>query len=274
MEVNATEDKDKLADMPYIKLYTGDIDVLGKCFSPAQIGTLLLAVNAYAKDGTIQDVPAELRYPLHEYVEKIKASRKKYAAICAKRAVAASKGGRAKAAKNHAQTVEQEEPEAPQEPKFKAPTRRQFMDTFRVLRSQGLAEGKNQQIGDFYSKLAADAWTYCGAPIGTEEDLRALLRMKFYPKDPKDEYGELPVSLWGVFYVLTAGGEGRYEVTPGWISKAAETVNAFFDAYDEERQSWMIAGKAYHRETGAGWVRLAVEAFAVESGFWTEKAQT
>ena len=271
MEVNATEDKDKLADMPYIKLYTGDIDALGKCFSPAQIGTLLLAVNAYAKDGTIQDVPAELRYPFHEYVEKIKASRKKYAAICAKRAVAASKGGKAKAAKNHARTVEQEEPEAPQETKFRPPTRRQFMDMFRLLRSQGRTEGKNQAVSDFYSALQADVWTYCGAPIGTEEDLLALLRMKFYPKD---ECGELPISPWGVFYLLTALGKGRYEVAPGWISKAAETVDVFFAAYDEERQSWMIAGKVYHRETGAGWLRLAVEAFAVESGFWTEKAQT
>lgn len=237
--MNATEDKDKLANMPYIKLYTGDIDALGKCFSPAQIGTLLLAVNAYAKDGTIQDVPVELRYPLHEYVEKIKASRKKYAAICAKRAVAASKGGKAKAAKNHAQTVEQEEPEAPHKPEFRPPTKKQFMDAMRVLRDGGDIEATNQETENLYSMLQEASWRVCGAAIAKETDWKSVLLARFFP------YGPPPLELWQIFSELLTRWADIFKATgePTDIQLAQEIAEEFYWAYEKDADGWTLHGR-------------------------------
>lgn len=235
--MNDTEDKKKLS---YVKLYTVGLDNLERCFSAEQIGLLILAVNDYVKTGTVRDVPAELRYPLHEYINQVDGARKKYVETCAKRAEAGALGGKAKAANARAQKAEREEPEAPHKPEFRPPTKKQFMDAMRVLRDGGDIEATNQETEDLYSVLQEASWRVCGAAIAKETDWKSVLLARFFP------YDDIPhLGLWQIFTELLTRWADIFKATgePTDIQLAKEIAEEFYWAYEKDADGWTLHGR-------------------------------
>lgn len=234
--MNNTEDKKKLS---YVKLYTVGLDNLERCFSAEQIGLLILAVNDYVKTGTVRDVPAELRYPLHEYINQVDGARKKYVETCAKRTEAGALGGKAKAANARAQKAEREEPEVPHKPEFRPPTKKQFMDAMRVLRDGGDIEATNQETEDLYSVLQEASWRVCGAAIAKETDWKSVLLARFFP------YGTSPLELWQIFAELLTRWADIFKATgdPTDIQLAQEIAEEFYFAYEKDADGWTLHGR-------------------------------
>lgn len=239
MEVNSTEDKDKKKNLAYIRFFTSDIAVMEKCYSPEQIGTLILAINAYAQDGTVREVPPELYYPFHEHLGRVDGARKKYADIRAKRAEAGALGGKAKAANARAQTAEREEPETPHKPEFRPPTKKQFMDAMRVLRDGGDIEATNQEADDLYGMLQEASWRVCGAAIAKETDWKSVLLARFFP------YGPPPLELWKIFAELLTRWADIFRETgePTDIQLAQEIAEEFYWTYEKDADGWTLHGR-------------------------------
>lgn len=241
-----TENKGAL-DLPYIKLFTSDIDRIEVCFTREQAGEWLFAINAFAKDGTIRDVSPALIYPLQEYVAKLGAAKKKYTETCIKRAEAGRNGGKAKAANAKARAQQEVEGEQPADA-FAPPTKKQYMDAVQHFRNSEEIHVDNFEAGEFFDKLKADSWKISGVSIRAAKEWQDALAARF-PADEAIEslhVSQLPgnyMALWLAFKQLFGDFDGLRN-TAG-ESYALIVANDFLMDHDRGSNGWTIEGQFY-----------------------------
>lgn len=210
--------------------------MLEENFTHAQVGELFLAVMAYVRDGTIRELPPELKFPLAQYRAKADQSKAKYEEKCAKLAENGAKGGKAKAAKASGKREATPEP-----PKFTPPTLKQFRDAVAHFYDNGELgdnEPEDYDIDRLYDELKAAGWKIGNEPIKSrrEWELAIISQLSPYGGDSPIKQNELFKFAFGNFPDLR---------DPSGNSLADNAIGEFDEKYDKGKEGWTIAGEFY-----------------------------
>ena len=210
--------------------------MLEENFTQAQVGELFLAVMAYTHDGTIRELPPELKFPFAQYRAKADQSKAKYEEKCAKLAENGAKGGKAKAAR-----VSDRTDATPKLPKFTPPTLKQFRDAvahFYKGDELGDDEPEDYDVDCLYDELKAAGWKIGNEPIKSrrEWELAIIYQLSSYEGDSPIKQNELFKFAFGNFPDLR---------DPSGNSLADNAIGDFDEKYDKGKEGWTIAGEFY-----------------------------
>lgn len=210
--------------------------MLEENFTQAQVGELFLAVMAYVRDGTVRELPPELKFPFAQYRAKADQSKAKYEEKCAKLAENGAKGGKAKAAR-----VSDRTDATPKLPKFTPPTLKQFRDAVaHFYDNDALGDNKPEDydIDRLYDELKAAGWKIGNEPIKIRSDWEAaiLYQLSSYEGDSPIKQNELFKFAFGNFPDLR---------DPSGNSLADNAIGDFDEKYDKGKEGWTIAGEFY-----------------------------
>lgn len=237
----------------YYKLECTDLDTIRETLPKEQGFDLICALVDYSRDGTITELPAELRIPFAMLKKKVDQAHKVYEEKCNTLKENGRKGGEAKA-KNRGQATGS----APaQVKKFKPPTLSQFknavkklVDTDELLCDERIPE---YSIEEFYDYLAERNWAINGTPIQSRNDWEKALLAKFCDYDS-------PVAHFGfwAFCHLFSTYDGLRD--SDGTTMAESVADSFICDFDEDDKCWWIVGKAY----SASERQAALDAYVAE----------
>ena len=222
----------------YYKLECNDLDTIRETLTKEQGFDLICALVDYSRDGTITELPAELRIPFAMLKKKVDQAHKVYEDKCNTLKENGRKGGEAKA-KNRGQATGSAPAHAK---KFKPPTLSQFknavkklVDTDELPCDERIPE---YSIEEFYDHLAERNWTINGTPIQSRHDWEMALIAKFY------KHGSTIDHLYYWAFCCVFSTYDGLRAADG--ETAAESVaSSYIDDFDEDDKCWSIAGKIY-----------------------------
>ena len=210
--------------------------MLEENFTYAQVGELFLAVMAYTHDGTIRELPPELKFPFAQYRSKANRSKAKYEEKCAKLAENGAKGGKAKAAK----AAGDHQPDSPKV-KFTPPTLKQFRDAvahFYKGDELGDDEPEDYDVDKLYDSLKAAGWKIGREPIQNRRDweFAIITQLSSYEMESPIKRSELFKVAFGNFPELRDSSGNTL---------ADNAACDFDEQYDKGEKGWTIAGEFY-----------------------------
>lgn len=235
-----SESKNK--GLAYFAWYADAWEIVERRLNNAELGELCRAVMRYAF--TSEKMEREqfehlraIEWPLDDCYARVDRARKAYEA----QVQGGAKGGKAKA-RNAAASEPQASKGAPtpkQAPEFIPPTKTEFRDIVKHLRTNDEIDADNCEVDDFYEELCQNDWTIGDRPITSRGDVKSIVLYRF---DTVPYFGNRTIA-WNCFRSIFAktGLAGEFE--------------EFADHYDEQSETWVIDGKTY---TNA---REAVEAY-------------
>lgn len=222
----------------YYKLECNDLDTIRETLTKEQGFDLICALVDYSRDGTVTELPADLKIPFLMLKKKVDQAHKVYEDKCNTLKENGRKGGKAKA-KNAAKAAG---PVSDQVKKFKPPTLSQFKNAVKKLIDSDELPCDEKipeySVEEFYDHLAEKNWTINGTPIRSRHDWEKALIAKFYDYDS-------PVAsfyYWAFCYLFSAydglrDSEGK--------TMAENVADSFINDFDEGDNCWWVAGKAY-----------------------------
>lgn len=237
----------------YYKLEYNDLDTIRETLTKEQGFELICALVDYSRNGTIVELPAELRIPFVMLKKKVDQAHAAYEAKCNTLKENGRKGGEAKA-KNRERTAGSAPAQAK---KFKPPTLTQFknavkklVDTDELPCDEKIPE---YSIEEFYDHLAEKNWTINGTPIQSRHDWEMALIAKFYRHDSTIDH----LYYWAFCRAFsTFDGLRDADGNTG----AEEVASSYINDFDEDDKCWRIADKTYPLSEK----QAALDAYVVE----------
>lgn len=214
--------------MVYLKLYLDEVEMWNQELTREEIGTLVVAVAAYAQDGSIVDIPQNLRFAFADQRRKVDHSKTVYDS----KVENGRKGGLKKA----------ENAKKKNATSFKPPTRKQFRGTVEHFIDEGeIPEDITDYDADsFFDELNDSGWSINGKDIQLRSEWEAAIRTKFALHDINvisHLYYQVFSTVFADFY--TDGSEK----SKFWLDNA---TCEFMDSYDEASKSWVIQGQRFN----------------------------
>ena len=215
--------------MVYLKLYLDEVEMWDQELTREEIGTLVVAVAAYAKDGSIVDIPQNLRFAFADQRRKVDHSKTVYDSK-----VENGRKGGLKKAENAKKKSSGE--------KFTPPTLKQFRDAVEHFIDEGeIPEDTTDYDADsFFDELKSTGWTIGGKDIQHRSEWEAAIRAKFVLHDINvisHLYYQVFSTVFADFY--TDGSEK----SKFWLD---DITCVFTDSYDEPSKSWVIQGQRFN----------------------------
>ena len=211
----------------YYKLECNDLDTIRETLTKEQGFDLICALVDYSRDGTITELPAELRIPFAMLKKKVDQAHKAYEDKCNILKENGRKGGKAKA-KNRGQATGSAPAQAK---KFKPPTLKQFKNAVEVYDD----EVSDYDIESFYDQLNEGRWQFEGVVIQSRKDWEAIMQARFYncyePKTPRVFYKAFS-------YLLSAYPQLHYR----WDDVRSIVENLMDDCWDSADSAWTVEG--------------------------------
>lgn len=183
----------------YYKLECDDLDVIRETMTKEQGFELICAIVDYSRDGTIAELPAELRIPFAMLKKKVDQAHKVYEDKCNTLKENGRKGGQARA-KNR----EQAAGSAPaQVKKFKPPTLSQFKNAVKkIVNDFSFDDADSYDIESFFDSLVERSWIFEGMAIQSRKDWEEIIYARFHDPLSYDCEG-LYTSYYDIFcYVI------------------------------------------------------------------------
>lgn len=165
----------------YYKLECNDLDTIRETLTKEQGFDLICALVDYSRDGTITELPAELRIPFAMLKKKVDQAHKVYEDKCNTLKENGRKGGEAKA-KNREQATGSVPAQAK---KFKPPTLSQFKNAVKkIVDDNDFDDVEPYDIEKFHDELNESSWNFEGMAIQSRNDWEKIIHARFH--DPLD----------------------------------------------------------------------------------------
>lgn len=215
----------------YYKLECDDLDTIRETLTKEQGFDLICALVDYSRDGTITELPAELRIPFAMLKKKVDQAHKVYEDKCNTLKENGRKGGKAKA-KNAAKVAE---PAPDQAKKFKPPTLKQFKNAVeKIAGDNGWDYPNDYDIEAFYDHLNENRWLFEGMAIQSRKDWEAIISERFSDLD-------------NVYYEALRYLISTYPQLHHRWSDIDEITDQLCESWDEKQRTWVIDGQAFQR---------------------------
>lgn len=245
-----------MSDLVYFKWYLDEASLMKEEMTEEQAGKLFLAVMDYLRDGTITELPLELKILYANFRQRVDRAKSKYNEKTTKLAENGAKGGRAKAQKSkvQAETTATTHADSPNSTgfKFKPPTLTQFREAVDDMAKSGEIELPERVTVDrLFASLDESCWKFNGEPIKRRNDWECIILTRFSAMDTeKARFYRL------AFDHLFCNFNGYRNKNGDTL--AEETAQEFCDDYSEDLPGWEINGKVF---APRDW-KAALEAYA------------
>lgn len=195
-----------------------DANLLRETLTETQVGIIFLAVMKVAETGELDldSIPPELQITYRLFSQKAFAARAKYDHKCEVNARNGAKGGRAKA--DNARKKNADDPPAPA---FKPPTKTEFKNMAKHIRSEYGLDLDAYEIDRTYDDLAVSGWNYRGAQLTTRKQIEAVI---------------YAVALGDYDYISAV----RLFLEKGYTDLEAETIDILMCDYDSDHKAWQL----------------------------------
>ena len=211
----------------YLKFEFDDLDVIRDTLTKEQGMDLICAIEDYAKDGTIIDVPSDARAMYALLRKKIDRSQQAYEEKCRINAENAAKGGKAKARNA------KEKDGSSGANKFKPPTLKQFKNAV----DEYADDVSDYDIESFYDHLNESKWQFEGMAIQSRKDWEQIISARFCnnsrPKTPN-------VFQKAFSYLISAYPRLHHR----W-DDVNSIIDSLIDGWDIDTSTWIVEGRAF-----------------------------
>ena len=220
----------------YYKLECNDLDTIRETLTKEQGFDLICALVDYSRDGTITELPAELRIPFAMLKKKVDQAHKVYEDKCNTLKENGRKGGEAKA-KNR----EQATGTAPaQVKKFKPPTLSQFKNAVKkIVDDNDWGSVDAYDIESFYDKMCENNWRFGGMAIQSRSDWEEVIKAKFHDLP---DYDELYIRHYDfVSYLVATYPQLHHRWNDIW-----NVLDSLFEeCWESDDRTWNVRGSVF-----------------------------